>query len=176
MTRSFTATFMAVAFAAGLSAQTPYPQTEKQQPDKKATDTRTSKTVTISGCLREGDEPNTYVLTNVDASALPPQRGTTPSETAGTAGAAPAATTTVRLIGSSDINLKPHVGHKVEVTGMLVPQGEGAAKRPTGTAGSTPTETTSDTTARERGKDKGAAGELRLNVRSLKHVSETCTM
>jgi hypothetical protein len=171
MTRSFTASLIAVAFAAGLSAQTPPPQTEKQYPDKKATDARGGKTVTLSGCLREGEEPNTFVLANVDSTALPQRPAGSPSEPAGTAGAS-AATATVKLIGSTDINLKPHVGHKVEVTGMFVPQGQGA-KRPTGTAGSTP-ETTSDTTARER--EKGAGGEHRLNVRSLKHVSESCTM
>jgi hypothetical protein len=159
---------VAVAFATGLSAQTPYPQTEKPQPEKKATDTRAGKSLTITGCLREGDEPNTFILANVDASALP-RPSTTPSEPAGTAGAT---TTTVRLIGSGDVNLKAHVGHKIEVTGMLVPQGQAAAKRPTGTAG-TPTETT-DTTARERGSDKSK--EHKLNVRSIKHVSETCTM
>jgi hypothetical protein len=173
MTRSITATLIAVGFAASLGAQAPYP--EKQQPDKKATDERSGKTITVSGCLREGDEPNTFVLANVDSTTLVPRRDPSapaaPSEPAGTAGTA--ATTTVKLIGSTDINLKAHVGHRVEITGTLA-QGAGAAKRPTGTAGATPTETTSDTTARERSMDK--AGEHRLNVRSIKHVSETCTM
>jgi len=58
----------------------------------------------MTGCLKAGDEPNSYMLTDVDK-----------VETVG--------------IVSSTANLKPHVGHKIEVTGMAVPAKEAEAEK-----------------------------------------------
>jgi hypothetical protein len=59
-----------VAFAVTLGAQsTPpaAPQAEAGQPSKATTATaKSAKPVTLTGCLREGTEPNTYLLANVD--------------------------------------------------------------------------------------------------------------
>ena len=53
------------------------------------------KTHSMTGCLKAGTAPGTYMLTDVDK---------------------------VNTIGvvSSDANLAPHVGHKIEVTGTAV--------------------------------------------------------
>lgn len=55
----------------------------------------------MSGCLRKGDAPNSYMLDHVD--------GNGPK--------------TVGVV-SSTANLAPHVGHKIEITGVSVPAPE----------------------------------------------------
>jgi len=169
MTRCLPACLVAVALAAvGVSAQ--YPE---QKPADKQTPAKSAQ-VTITGCVREGDTPNTFFLANVDANALAAHHG---SGATGTSGMPPAPagssatapnTTTVALITTADIDLKKHVGHKVEVSGQISP-----AKPEAGTAG---TPTTTDTTAREADKDKSKMHAHKLNVRSVKHISETCSM
>jgi hypothetical protein len=86
------------------------------------------------GCLQKGTEANTYMLTNV------------------------AGGRSYELIGTpSDVNLAPHVGHKIDVTGTAV-----AANR----------------AAKAEGV-KGAAkkaerGERHLQVQSFKMVAASC--
>jgi hypothetical protein len=130
MRRVLAATCLAVAGAVALGAQTP---TDEAQRKGKAPATAESKTVNVTGCLRAGDQPNAFVLTNVkmDASAATKSTGTT-----GTTAMAPNAT--LRLIGApANLNMKAHVGHTVTLTGMFVPQSK--EKDPTaGTAGTTP--------------------------------------
>jgi len=65
---------------------------------------------TLTGCLQTGSEPNTYMLNNVSMSRN--RSGSTPSEMA-------RAETSYKLIPEGSVDLKDHVGHKVEVTGML---------------------------------------------------------
>ena len=53
------------------------------------------------GCLQKGTAPNSYLLDNVEGNGLK----------------------TVGLVAST-VNLEPHVGHKIEVTGVAVPATE----------------------------------------------------
>jgi hypothetical protein len=55
----------------------------------------------MTGCLEKGDAPGSYQLTNVTV----PEKG---PKSVG--------------IVSSTVNLAPHVGHKVELTGSAVPK------------------------------------------------------
>ncbi len=55
------------------------------------------KTHSMTGCLRAGDAPGSYQLTDLEKG--PKSVG----------------------IVSSDANLAPHVGHKIEITGTAVP-------------------------------------------------------
>ena len=75
------AVFCALAFALGTQAQQPTP-----------------KEHSMTGCLKKGTEPDTYLVTDVEGSG---------PKTIG--------------IVSSAANLAPHVGHKIEVTGTAVP-------------------------------------------------------
>jgi hypothetical protein len=154
MTRCLPACIVAFALAAvGVSAQYPEQKpTEKQSPSA-------GKTVTITGCVKEGDTPNSFVLSNVDPSSLPGAAGATGTTGTPSAPAGSSATATVQLSSSADIDLKKHVGHKVEISGSIAKPEAGAA----GTAG-----TPSDP------KDKSMAPKL--TVRSVKHVSESCSM
>jgi hypothetical protein len=157
-TQSFTALLLATGFAVTLGAQYP----DQKQPEKKAGSTE--KIVTVTGCVREGDTPNSFVLANADLSALErsgSSSSTPPSTAAGTAGTT-AASGTIQLISPS-VDLKQHVGHKVEVTGTPAV----AMDRPSGTAGAPES---ADPAAKDKDKDK-----KKLNVQSVKMVSDSCS-
>jgi hypothetical protein len=162
-TRSFTALLVAAGFAVSLGAQTPPPSPQPSTPDQpkpaeKRMGSADAKSVTVTGCVREGDMPNSFVLANADVSSIPGL--SSGSSATGTSGSA--STATLGLT-SSGVDLKPHVGHKVEVTGTVAP----AMGRPSGTSG------TPEAGAPSAGdKDKKA----KINVTAVKHVSDSCTM
>ena len=59
----------------------------------------------MTGCLKAGEAPNTFILTDLEKGPK-----------------------TVGIV-SSAANLKPHVGHKVEITGTAVPPAEAEAMK-----------------------------------------------
>jgi hypothetical protein len=61
----------------------------------------------------------------------------------------------LQLIGTDAAKLKQHAGHTVAVTGVLAPRKEGQAAPP-------PTPATQE------------RSDMRLNVKSFKHVDTTC--
>jgi hypothetical protein len=88
----------------------------------------------MTGCLQKGSEANTYELTNVEGSG--PK--------------------TVEIVGTSkSVDLAPHVGHKVTITGTAV-SAKSAAKK----------EGTKDT--------KEEKGEHHMRISAVKMVSATC--
>jgi hypothetical protein len=80
-----------------------------------------SKMVTYTGCLGAGTETRTFVLDKV----VPV---TTTKEVAGTGGTVAVTSTSYILIPGEKVVLQQHVGHKVEVTGMLIPEGDSKTK------------------------------------------------
>jgi len=67
---------------------------------------QTPKEHSMTGCLQQGAEPNTYLITDVE--------GNGPK--------------TIGVVSSS-ANLAPHVGHKIQVTGTAVPAKEAEAEK-----------------------------------------------
>jgi hypothetical protein len=59
----------------------------------------------MTGCLRAGDAPDTYMLSDLEKGP--------------------------KMVGivSSTPNLKPHVGHKIEITGTAVPPADAEAMK-----------------------------------------------
>ena len=124
------------------------------------------------GCVERGSTPNAYLLNVVEipgAGGSTAARGTagtaTGGATAGTgatgaagatagAGAGGARTPMVghrmELVGGT--NIASHVGHKVEITGMVVPQGNATG----GAAGQ-------------------SAADMRVNVTNVRMIEATCT-
>lgn len=178
MKRVFTSTCLAMLCAAGLAAQT---QTDDQRRKPDPTRAADEKSVTIVGCLRAGDTPNSFVLANVKPdepgatpSATPPTQPTEPPSTPPTQpqpttptnppmptdpiGTSGAMSGEVRLIGApANLDLSKHVGHTVAITGSWAPASK-AADRPAGTAGT----------------EKGMSSERSFNVKSMAHRSDTC--
>lgn len=130
MKRIQSGVFAAIACAAAvsLSAQTPTtpPAADQTQPSYGAADK-----ITVTGCVeraKPSDAPTgtsgaatdttKFVLNNVAASATAP-------ETAGTSGSKAEIASSYRL-DAEDSKLSPHLGHKIEVTGIVEEKAMGA--------------------------------------------------
>jgi hypothetical protein len=152
MRRTLTTSWiLACAFVVSVAAQPPAQQPPTQQPTPQAT-AADDRTVTLTGCLAAGEQPETFRLTDV----RPAEKATAkPGEMVGTTGLKTG--DAVQLIGTDAAKLKAHVGHTVSVTGMLVPGKEGY-----GAPGAKP-----DAPAAK-------AADMRLNVKTFKHVDATC--
>jgi hypothetical protein len=125
-------TMFAAAVAVTLAAAPPQTAATKQT-QKKAAGTHS-----MTGCLAKGDEANTYKLTNV--------QGKGPKE--------------VEIVGvASGVDLDPHIGHKVTITGSTV--SAKAAAKAEGTTGK-----------KEANEEKG---EHHMKVTRVKMVSESCS-
>ena len=102
-----------LAFA--LAAQNPAGGTKSQDPSGGSKSQ--AKETSLTGCLEAGTVPNTFVLKNVSAEtsagseAKPTELAKTESEYA--------------LTPAGKVNLKDHLGHKVEVTGVILAQKQG---------------------------------------------------
>jgi hypothetical protein len=138
MKSMFTAALLAAAFglAIGAEAQNTAGSAEKAATGKE-------QTMTITGCLSEATGgQGEFLLAKVPAKAT----------TSGTESTA----TTYRLIGGGKVNLKEHVGHKVQVTGKMAGEaGRGSGDQPAASGQGSPT-------------------EPKLNVTALKHIATTC--
>jgi hypothetical protein len=117
-------------FALVIAAGTAKSQTE--------TSKSAGKTVSLTGCLQSGTDPGTFTLTNVT-----PSKGTAKGSE------------TYQLTAASGVDLKEHVGHKVQISGMLEPSKSGTELART---------------------EPGAAsmGTHRVEVKSVKEVSSSC--
>jgi hypothetical protein len=116
-----------------------------------------AKTMTFSGCVQTGTETKSYILQNVV-----PIRTTT--EVTGTGGTL---TTTSYALVPEKVELQEHVGHKVEVTGVVIPAGKGDAKIETKTkTGGTEEKTKTEV-------DKGPVPQLK--VISVKTLADRCS-
>ena len=204
MKRVFTATLVASAFAVGLAARTPpqYPSSgETKQKPAPTAKSSTSRTVAVTGCLREGETPGTYTLANAQWDRGGPVKGTTGKATGTEKGKPTTATManeTVQLKPSADVDLKAHVGHKIQVTGTLgsaagttgKTPGESGAPKMTPPSSANPTTTsqpesnpsTQTTTRRGKGATKSGTtsgesmtrGPRTVTVTSVKMISESC--
>lgn len=83
------------------------------------TDAGDVKTVTYTGCVQTGTETRSYILDKV----VPVSRTTT-TDAVGTAGSTTTTMTTYSLVPGEKVEFQSMVGHKVEVTGMMIPAGD----------------------------------------------------
>src|SRR5262249_43262399 len=115
MTRSIAALAVALGCSCviGVSAQDTKTTTTTKTEGRKA------QTVTYTGCMQTGTETRSVVLSKVH----PISRTT---ETSIGANGVPTTTTstTYALVPGERVEFQTHLGHKVEVTGMMVPAGE----------------------------------------------------
>lgn len=120
-----------------------------------------AKTVSYTGCVGAGTETRTYVLSK----AVPVTRTT---ETTGTTGSTSITETTYMLVPGPTVEVREHVGHKVEVTGTLTPAGDSKTQSKT----SIEREGAPDTTVKEKTKADNAMP--RFSVTSIKDLGESC--
>jgi hypothetical protein len=154
-----------------------------------ASDTKTppNAPVTVTGCLRAGDQQNTFVLSVLDPAGgdtarndtttgaqSPAPKGTT--GTTGTSSAVPKTMTYQLVPAGSGIDLRAHVGQRVQVNGRVQPESGTTVASGNQTAGVAPRDATPkdgstpivSTTARTDVEVQ------RLKIDSLKAVGGSC--
>jgi len=195
MKRVLTATCFAMACAVGLAAQQTTGTTCTTEDQGGGQGRGGPRTVT--GCLRAGDTAGTYTLTDIQMG----NRATTGTTAAGgttTTGGTTATTgggegtaatggqrqmpTSLTLNPESGVDLKAHVGHKIEVTGTMAGGRRGGDTSGGTTGGSTATTTGGGSTTAggaagqtTTGGGQGQGGMRTLNVTSVRMISESCT-
>jgi len=120
-----------------------------------------AKTVSYTGCVGSGTETRTYVLSK----AVPVTRTT---ETIGTTGSTSITETSYMLVPGPTVQVEEHVGHKVEVTGVLTPAGDSKTQTKT----KIDRDDAPDTTVKEKTKADNAMP--RFSVTSIKDLGERC--
>ena len=108
--------FAAVVLALGCSAAFAHAQDSKTTTVTKV-DGKAPQTMTYTGCVQTGTESKTFILSKV----VPVTKSET---TVGTSGTVTTTSTTYALVPDQQVELQSAVGHKVEVTGMMIPAGE----------------------------------------------------
>lgn len=178
MQRLLTAILLATACAPVLTAQS-----TQTPPAQDAT--QKTPVLTVSGCLRNGEEPSTFVLTNVKWLDKTPAEKPSSVGTSGTD--ADNSGATLRLVGApSGVRMSEHVGHTVEITGTLIDE---AAPRPNLSNEAAPRPNLTNEAAPQPKPEAGAptnqdpktqsqqppkSGHT-MNVRTIKMIGESCT-
>ena len=144
------------ALAIGVNAQ----DTVKSKTEVKGD---AGKTITYTGCVHTGTQTQSFVLDQ----AVPIGQ-TTDVNTSGNV-----TTTTTRtsylLVPGQTVTLQQFVGHKVEVTGMMVPAGESKTETKT----KIDREHAPDVTIKEKSKSDSDLPQFR--VTSVKHLADSCS-
>lgn len=171
MHRCLIAAGISAALAAGGAARAGAQSSSTQQ----ATTPGKPVILTVTGCLRSGPDPDTYVLSNLKWKAPASPTGTSGTTAAPDSAVPPAAAsaTSLRLVGGSGVRLGEHVGRTVEITGMLTDEsepslsdGDAARRARTGTGG--------DQTMREERAKTQNRPEQTLSVRTVRAVGGDC--
>ena len=132
MKRVLTGSFMAAAFAVGLSAQTTPPQSAAPQAPPQAPPAMqeskdAAKTVTVSGCLKAGDSADSFMLSDLKWNRDKDAAGAVGTSGSAAPPAAVASATSLKIIPSGSTKLSEHVGHQVELTGTISDKARSAA-------------------------------------------------
>ena len=112
-----------------------------------------AKKVTYTGCVQTGTESKSFVLDQV----VP----VTPADGA-------SSSSSYLLVPGQQVEVQSHVGHKVEVTGMLIPGGD----IKTDTETRIERKDAKDTTIKEHTESKNAMPQFQ--VTSIKDLGERC--
>jgi hypothetical protein len=157
-----------VTGAAALAAQQP----TASQPSQ-STAPRANQQITVTGCVAAGQN-NTFTLTAapVETNAEAPT-GTTATTPAGTK---VAKTITYTLTGDNQTDLKSHVGHTVQVTGVEAPPQVSAAVKDStqGTSGTSGTSGAGTPTVQTTSQAQIVSRQLSVN--SVKMVAPKCDL
>ena len=164
MKRIIVALSVALAGSAVLVAQEVKSETTIKSDDAKA--------VMFTGCLATGTAATSYILEN----AVPVKQETKTETQVNQAGvpetATKTTTTTYALVPGGSVDFQPNVGHKVEVTAMLIPAGDDKTK----IESKSKTEVEGQPSKEIETKEKIAQSDHpQLRVISIRHLADRCT-
>jgi hypothetical protein len=144
---------LGIAFVAHAQETTTRTTTKTEKGDR-------SQVVTYTGCVQTGTETKSYILDKV----VPVGRTTTVGPTGTTY-----STTTYALVPGEKVEFQQFVGHKVEVTGVMVPAGESKTETRT----KIEREGAPDTNIKEKTRSDHAMPQFQ--VTSIKHLADSCS-
>jgi hypothetical protein len=130
-----------------------------------------AKPVMFTGCLQAGTVSDTFVL----ESAVPVKQETTAQADVNAAGqphVTQTTTTTYALVPSGTVEFQQNIGHKVEVTGILVEAGEDAEIK---SESNVEVEGQPDRRVESVKEIEAPDDRPRLQVVSIKHLDDRCT-
>jgi hypothetical protein len=166
----------------GSSAGSAYPQSDKD-----------AKTLRLTGCLQADPSGSGYILSNVtesssmSSSSAGETSGSAATSGTGTSGSSSSAaaageTKRVELVAGSSVDLKNHVGERIEVTGTA--QGRSKILDPS----SSSSETSSSGSGTSGSGQSGTAGSMssssssmgdwngqKIKVQSVRQVASSCS-
>jgi hypothetical protein len=145
------------AFALGCTALAAHAQETRTKTEVKSSGGQ-PQVVTYTGCVQAGTQEKTYVLDKVV-----PVTKTTTTETP-TSSTTVSSTSYMLVPGGESVTVQEHVGHKVEVTGMLIPGGDTRTETRT----KIEREDAPDSRTRSRVETKNAMPEFK--VTSIKNI------
>ncbi len=154
MSRNILGMTAALACALGLAAHAQETKTEIKGAGQQ---------VTYTGCVQNGAAAQSYILDKV----VPVSRTRT-TEEVGTSGVVTETTTRYELVPDEKVTLNEQLGHKVEVTGLLIPAGVSKTESKT----KIETESGKDSTIRERSKTNSDLPQF--HVMSVRQLAERC--
>jgi hypothetical protein len=184
MKRLLTTTCFAMACAVGLVAQQQTTGTSGTTATTTDQQGQRGGPRTVTGCLRAGDTAGTYMLTDIQMANRGGDAATTGTTTTGTTSTGGTTTgtmaggqrgqmpTSLMLNSESTVDLKAHVGHKIEVTGTMAGGGRRGGDTTSGTTGGTSTTGGSEQTT-TGGQASGATRSM--NVTSVRMIADSCS-
>jgi hypothetical protein len=157
--------------------------------DRSSSHEQQGKRITITGCLQSGTTPNSFMLSNAKSSDMEPQsqsrseygdqsqnpeqqgqnqpdqmgnesQGQMPSEMA-------RSENNYMLIPEGKVDLKSHIGQRVEITGQMMKSG---SKTMESTESSTP----SGSSSSSRSSSEMSSAQPQIKVRSIRSVAQSC--
>lgn len=192
MKQLLTATCFAMACAVGLAAQQTTGTTGTSGTTADQAGQGRGGPRTVTGCLRAGDTAGTYMLTDIKMGEPSGTTGTT-SGTSTTSGSTTSSgtsgtsaeggqrgqmPTSLMLNPESSVDLKAHVGHKIEVTGTMAGGGRRGGDTTASTSGSTSGGTMTGGSTATSGQETTGGGQRSMramNVTAVRMVSESCS-
>jgi len=149
---------LSIAFALVTTALTAHAQ-ETTTKSKTRSSGGDAKKVTYVGCVQAGTEASTFMLDNIAPGSQTKTTDLTTGESS--------TTTTYKLVPGK-VEVQSHVGHKVEVTGMLIPAGDVKTETET----KIDRKDAKDTKIKEHSETKNAPAQFQLT--SIKDLGERC--
>jgi hypothetical protein len=151
---------LALSMALGIAIAAHAQETTTRTTTTKTENGGKSQIVNYTGCVQTGTETKSYILDKV----VPVGRTTTVGPTGTTY-----STTTYALVPGERVEFQQFVGHKVEVTGVMVPAGESKTETKT----KIEREGAPDTNIKEKTKSDHAMPQFQ--VTSIKHLADSCS-
>jgi hypothetical protein len=127
---------MAVSISAQQAPATPAAPAAPTTPAAGAQMKSDAKPMTVSGCLQKGTAADTFTFTVIPAAA-----GSAPAAGAAPAAGMSAATGPYSVMAGTGVNLTPHAGHRVELTGTVAAASASTPAAPAGGASAAPAQT-----------------------------------